>query len=68
MNTNGDGEILPIYFFVAAILDLGKVKLGHIQAHTTLKHHVKSDYDIMNNQGDIAQNFENWPEQRPSWI
>ena len=63
MNTNGDiREILPIYFFCQ------KGQVRPYSAHTTLKHCAESDYDIMNNQGDIAQNFENWPERRPSWI
>ena len=49
----------PFSFCVAAILDLRKVKIGHNQANITLKHHVKNEYDVINNNGDIAQNVEN---------
>ena len=45
---------------VVAILDLRKVNFCHIQASTTLKHHAKNENDVMNNNGDIAPNVDNW--------
>ena len=43
----------------AAILDLRKVNFGYFQAHMTLRHQAKNEYDVINNNGDITQNVEN---------
>ena len=43
----------------AAILDLRKVNFDYIQAHMTLRHQAKNEYDVINNNGDITQNVEN---------
>ena len=52
-------HLWPFSFCVAAILDLRKVTIGHNQANITRKNHVKNEYDVINNNGDIAQNVEN---------
>ena len=43
----------------AAILDLRKVIIDHIQTRITLTHHAKNVNDVMNNNGDIAPKVEN---------
>ena len=42
-----------------AILDLRKVKFGHIAVHTTLKQLAQNEYEVIINNGDITQNVGN---------